>query len=292
VKNRPPSGDGEFHGTDRFRVERKLGAGGMGVVYQVRDREKRVSVALKTIRNLNPETVHRFKQEFRALQDVQHANLVAFGELHEDAGQLFFTMELIEGVDFLAYVCPGAIYAALPSTYPLSDVSPTNENTDSPPPLAKPVPRGAAALVPWASSPRASRRCTRRADPPRHQAAQHPHHPRGAGWCCSTSAGRRRPPHRLVRAHRRYHRVHGARAGGGAAGPPRGRLVLGRRHPVPGADRRLPFIGSALKVMMEKQSCEPPPPRYWSPSVPEDLEKLARGLLRRDPKRASARARS
>src|SRR5258706_1105358 len=136
--NRPPSGDGEFHGTDRFRFERKLGAGGMGVVYQVRDRHKRISVALKIIRILNAETVGRFKQEFRALQDVQHANLVAFGELHEEAGQLFFTMELVEGVDFLAYVCPGAIYAA-PSTYPLSDGMPTNEAAvDTPPPLPNP----------------------------------------------------------------------------------------------------------------------------------------------------------
>src|SRR5580692_8272182 len=94
----------EFSGNDRFSIIRLLGAGGMGVVYEALDRERDTRVALKTLRNLNAEGVFRFKNEFRALQDVQHPNLVSLDELIEDEGRWFLTMELVEGADFLGYV--------------------------------------------------------------------------------------------------------------------------------------------------------------------------------------------
>jgi len=51
----------------------------------------------------------QFKHEFRALQGLVHPNLVRLGELIEHAGQWFFTMEFVPGVDFLTYVrVPGA----------------------------------------------------------------------------------------------------------------------------------------------------------------------------------------
>jgi eukaryotic-like serine/threonine-protein kinase len=91
-------------GGTRFEVVRRLGKGGMGVVYEARDRETGGRVALKTLIELEPETLLLFKNEFRALQDLHHRNLVRFGELVEDQGQWFFTMELVDGVDFLTYV--------------------------------------------------------------------------------------------------------------------------------------------------------------------------------------------
>ncbi|WP_428264329.1 serine/threonine-protein kinase PknK [Haliangium sp.] len=93
-----------FHGTKRFQVLRQLGAGGMGVVYETLDRETNTRVALKTLRVLNGESLLRFKNEFRSLQGLQHENLVNLGELLEDGGHWFFTMELVEGTDFLTYV--------------------------------------------------------------------------------------------------------------------------------------------------------------------------------------------
>ncbi len=66
-----------------------------------------MAVALKTMRRADAEAIRRFKQEFRTLADVSHPNLVALHELATDGSIWFFTMELIEGVDFLRYVRSG-----------------------------------------------------------------------------------------------------------------------------------------------------------------------------------------
>src|SRR6478752_3431212 len=93
-------------GARRFEILRVLGEGGMGVVYEAIDRETRRKVALKTLRSLDAAAVLRFKNEFRSLQDIEHPNLVALGELFEEDGQLFFTMELIQGTPFVEYIRP------------------------------------------------------------------------------------------------------------------------------------------------------------------------------------------
>src|SRR5438445_531140 len=78
-------------------IRRRLGAGGMGVVYEAFDRDKQMSLALKTLRRPSPDAILRLKNEFRALQDIQHRNLVDLGELFHDDGVWFFTMELVHG---------------------------------------------------------------------------------------------------------------------------------------------------------------------------------------------------
>src|SRR5262249_1166071 len=93
-----------FRGTERFRVLRRLAAGGMGVVYEAYDREHGTRIAIKVLPALAPDGLLRFKNEFRALQDLEHPNLLRMGELFVCDGQWFFTMELVEGTDCLHYI--------------------------------------------------------------------------------------------------------------------------------------------------------------------------------------------
>ncbi len=94
----------EFSGTDRFELQERLGAGGMGVVYSAHDKMLDTKIALKTIRSPTSDLLLRLKNEFRAMQDIRHPNLVGLGELFEAEGAWFFTMDLIDGIDFVNWV--------------------------------------------------------------------------------------------------------------------------------------------------------------------------------------------
>src|SRR4051812_16069301 len=111
-----------FSGNQRFRLEKLLGRGASGAVYAAFDTEQRRAVALKLLTNWHPLAIERFKNEFRALQDVRHRNLVELRELLFEDGQWFLTMELVRGVDFLAHV-RGQTRRAEPTW---SDSSPSN----------------------------------------------------------------------------------------------------------------------------------------------------------------------
>ena len=91
----------------RLRIERQIGAGAMGIVYQAFDAERGRLVALKTLRRIEPSTIYRFKNEFRMLCDVVDRNLVRLHELFVEDERWFFSMELVQGVGFTRYVRPG-----------------------------------------------------------------------------------------------------------------------------------------------------------------------------------------
>ncbi|HEX2879119.1 MAG TPA: protein kinase, partial [Polyangiaceae bacterium] len=89
---------------ERFVVERQLGSGGFGSVLAVHDRERNQRVALKRLERVDPNSVYRFKQEFRGLMDIVHPNLVRLHELFARDQVWCFTMDYIDGVRFDTHV--------------------------------------------------------------------------------------------------------------------------------------------------------------------------------------------
>ena len=82
-----------------YAIARKLGQGGMGVVYAARDERLDRTVALKTMSSLaTDETARkRFWREARAAASVNHPNICQLYDVGEDRGELFIAMELLEG---------------------------------------------------------------------------------------------------------------------------------------------------------------------------------------------------
>ena len=84
---------------DRYRLERELGRGGMATVYLAHDLKHDRPIALKV---LHPELAaalgpERFQREIRLAARLQHPNILSVHDSGETAGQLWFTMPLVEG---------------------------------------------------------------------------------------------------------------------------------------------------------------------------------------------------
>ena len=107
----------QFSGTQRFKIIRRLGAGGFGVVYEAFDRQTETRIALKTLHQMGPHAIQRLKNEFRSLQNLVHPNLCSLGDLIEDGGEWFFTMELLQGTDFVSYCRPSDAGKAQTSSF-------------------------------------------------------------------------------------------------------------------------------------------------------------------------------
>jgi serine/threonine protein kinase/Tfp pilus assembly protein PilF len=82
-----------------YVVLRKLGQGGMGIVYAARDERLERTVAVKTMESLGDDETgrKRFWREARAAASVNHPNVCQLYEIGEDAGRLFIVMEMLEG---------------------------------------------------------------------------------------------------------------------------------------------------------------------------------------------------
>jgi len=86
----------------KYRIERQLGAGGMGTVFLALDTELRRTVALKVLpkeRAANPQLVRRFKSEGQAAARLEHENIVKVFEAGELDGHLYIALEYIDGID-------------------------------------------------------------------------------------------------------------------------------------------------------------------------------------------------
>ena len=203
----------------RYRLESKLGSGGMSTVYLARDETLERWVAAKVLhREISdqPDQIERFRREARAVAQVSHPNVVAVIDAGEDGGRPYIVFEYVDGETLKQRIDRHGRPAARRGRR-LRD-------------------RGRA---------RARRRPRAPARAPRRQAAERAHRLRGSG---EGHRLRDRPRARAGRADEdraraRHHRLRLARAGDGPAGRRALRHLLARDPALRDAHRRGPVQG-------------------------------------------------
>src|SRR3954452_18874700 len=90
----------------RYVIEKRLGAGGMGVVYAARDSELARDVALKIVRpRAEVDAMQaRLRREAKAMARLSHPNVVPVFDIGTHDGQLFIAMELVDGETLRSWV--------------------------------------------------------------------------------------------------------------------------------------------------------------------------------------------
>jgi serine/threonine-protein kinase len=87
---------------ERYRLEKRLGQGGMGKVYRATDLSLNRAVAVKMIRDeffANQKAVDKFRQESQVTGSFTHPNVVTVHDFGVDTNQrVFLVMELLEGI--------------------------------------------------------------------------------------------------------------------------------------------------------------------------------------------------
>ncbi len=81
----------------QYEIIRKLGSGGMGVVYLARDSKLGRKVAIKLLRAHEPEFTGRFLVEAQTTARCTHENIVVIHEVGEHQGDPFMVLEYLEG---------------------------------------------------------------------------------------------------------------------------------------------------------------------------------------------------
>jgi serine/threonine protein kinase len=96
-----------------YRIEGRLGEGGMGAVYAARQPEIGARVAIKVLAaelSRDPRLVKRFVAAARAVNKIRHPNIIdifAFGRLAD--GRHYFVMEQLEGETLAARLARGPL---------------------------------------------------------------------------------------------------------------------------------------------------------------------------------------
>ena len=275
----------EFAGTSRFQILARVGTGGMGVVYEAFDRERNVTVALKTLKDWNAESLLRFKNEFRALQDLRHRNLVGLGELIEEHGQWFFTMELVRGCDFITWVRPRALSAAASDPGSMAETvrvsTPSSDATATPRFDEARLRSGLTQLAQGLTVLHAAAKVHRDVKPSNILVAED-----GRivlldfGVTISAERDRFATEDSMVVGTALY--MAPEQAASTPVGPEADWYSVGviLYQALTGV---LPFDGTGIEVMMAKQREQPIPPRARVPSAPSDLDELCVRLLSINP---------
>ena len=246
----------------RYELRRRVGAGGMGVVYAAYDRESGRTVAIKTLRKLDPGALFRLKHEFRSAADLNHPNLAALYQLVSEDDQWFITMEFVEGMSFVDHVRqgmsdpsgappPGRVRAALSQlavgVSALHAAGKLHRDLKSPNVLVTPA--GRVVILDFG--------LVTDDGPPLPDG--------GEDGLLGTPAT-----------------MSPEQAAGNPASPASDWYAVGVML-YEALTGRLPFAGPALYVLHAKQRDDPTPPGDLVPGVDPELAALCMGLLRRDP---------
>src|SRR5262245_6246568 len=98
----------------RYRILRKLGEGGMGVVYEAEDLRLPRRVAIKVLGDdaASADARARFRREARAASALNHPNIVTIYDIESTVDRDFIVMELVDGRSLQAVMADGPLPAA------------------------------------------------------------------------------------------------------------------------------------------------------------------------------------
>ena len=91
----------------RYRIDRELGRGGMGIVYKATDLVLDRAVALKVLPDQlrdNPKALRNFLREAKAAAKLNHPNIVTVYDAGEQDGRTYIAMEYVDGTTLKAIV--------------------------------------------------------------------------------------------------------------------------------------------------------------------------------------------
>jgi serine/threonine protein kinase len=101
------------HQIPGYKIQGKLGAGAMAIVYKARQLSLNRTVAIKILPKRfseNPEYVERFYREGQAAAKLNHNNIVQAFDVGEAGGYHYFVMEYVEGKTLYDDLSAGAIF--------------------------------------------------------------------------------------------------------------------------------------------------------------------------------------
>ncbi|MDX8404504.1 MAG: serine/threonine-protein kinase [Mariprofundaceae bacterium] len=91
----------------QYRLENKLGEGGMGIVYQAMDEKLHREIAIKVLHPhllQNDNLKERFRREARMHAKLMHPNVVTLLSLYEDGEHMALVMEMVHGKNLKEYL--------------------------------------------------------------------------------------------------------------------------------------------------------------------------------------------